>query len=685
MSWLANDSVGEIKGVGEVSFDKLQAAGLKTKLDLINYLPRDYQSINFIDNLANIQPGQVTFVAEAENINLRRTNRALTILQADLIDQNGDKVQAIWFNQPYRKNQLRKGKFYFSGLFEFARGRYQLTNPSVNEVRSASKQLAADRIQPIYPSTRGLKSSFFEKIIKNLSGEVMLLDESLPAVVVDELKLPERSDAYYQLHFPTSQDLLEQAKRRHQIENYFVAELASYINGEEYRQLTAKPVKIDIELIKTATSKLPFKLTDDQRKVVWALLQDLATESPMNRLIQGDVGSGKTVVAMLAALAVARAGGQIAILAPTEILAKQHLLNFKQFLDQFEIKTGLLVGSLKPKAKAELQQQVAAGKIQVVVGTHALIQDKLEFADLQLAVIDEQHRFGVDQRQKLLNKAGENLMPHLLSMTATPIPRSLALVLKHEMKISSIRQKPAGRQPITTEIINQNKRDLVYEQVATRLKQGEQAYVICGLIDETEETERQSVEVVFERVKTKDLAGFKIAMLHGKMPADQKEQVMADFKAKKYDVLVSTTVIEVGVDVPNATVMVIEDAKYYGLSQLHQLRGRIGRGSQPSWCWLLVDDDAVTERLKAIERSNDGFYLAEMDLKLRGMGDLYGRAQHGWFSLQANLAALEQAEVGLQAYIKDLQSKNVELSQDIKQYPDLAQAVAEFDQLTMLN
>ena len=687
MSWLANDSVGEIKGVGEVSFNKLQAAGLKTKLDLINYLPRDYQSINFINKLANVQPGQITIVARAENINLRRTNRALTVLQADLLDDDGDKIQAVWFNQPYRQNQLRKGKFYFSGTFEFTRGRYQLTNPSVVEVRSASKQLADNRIQPIYPSTRGLKSSFFEKIIKNLAGEIMLLDESLPAVVVEKLELPERSDAYYQLHFPASIEQLDQAKRRYQVENYFVAELASYINGEQYRQLMAESVETDLKLIKQALSKLSFQLTDDQRKVLWAVLQDLAATTPMNRLIQGDVGSGKTIVAILAALNVAKAGGQVAIMAPTEILAKQHFANFEQLLSQFNIKTSLLIGALKPKAKTELQQQIAAGEIQVVVGTHSLVQDKLEFANLQLAVIDEQHRFGVDQRQKLLQKAKDS-MPHLLSMTATPIPRSLALVLKHELKISSIRQKPAGRQPITTQIIDQNKRDLVYQDVARLLDKGQQAYVVCGLIDETEETEeteRQSVETVFERVKARDLPGKKIAMLHGKMPSDQKDQIMTDFQKGEYDVLVSTTVIEVGIDVPNATAMVIEDAKFYGLSQLHQLRGRIGRGDHPSFCWLIADDQAVTERLKAIERSNDGFYLAEMDLKLRGMGDLYGRAQHGWFSLQADLAALEQAEQGLKAYVDDLRAKDLTLAADLKNYPDLARAVADFDQLTMLN
>lgn len=682
---MKQSSLAEIKGIGEVSLAKLNQAGLMTRLDLIYFLPREYRTVSFFKRIADIRPGQVTVRARATKISHRRGQRRFVeITTAELEDDSG-KILATWFNQPYRQKQLAKGEFYFSGEFGFNRGQYQLSNPSVQAASaSAEKRLAKDFIEPVYSTVRGLKSSFISKVIAGLASEIMLLEEFLPEVVLREMNLMARSDALYQLHFPTSLTLIKQAKWRYLIEKYLVANLASLVASEAGLDLAAPQIAPNYPLVKEFVENLPFVLTDDQRKAIWQILEGMNGGSALNCLVQGDVGSGKTIVALVVALVVAKQGGQVALMAPTEILARQHFKTAERLLAKFGVRVALLTSSLKKSAKNELYRALAAGEIDVVIGTHALIQTDVKFKNLQLAVIDEQHRFGVMQRQALAQKAA--LKPHLLSMTATPIPRSLALVLKNELKIISIRQKPASRLPIKTQIVAKNQRSAMFEAVRAQLDAGRQGYVICNLIEANAELARQSVEKSYHDLSSGEFKQYRLTMLHGKMKADEKEAVMRDFSAGKYDLLVATTVVEVGVDVPNATVMLIQDAENYGLSQLHQLRGRIGRGEHQSFCYLLsggsTDDN---QRLSEIERSDDGFYLAEVDLNMRGMGNLFGASQHGWFDLDTNIEAIEAAAQACEIYRRDLAARQITAEQDLQKYPELWSQIEQFDRLTILN
>lgn len=680
MSIYTPKSLESIKGVGEVSLAKLNRAGINTKFDLIYFLPRGYQSINFVKSLAEIHPGEVTVLAKATNVKARRTSRVTTILTADLEDETG-KIQAIWFNQPYRARQIQTGKFYFTGKFDLNRGRYQLMNPSVKQVNRENASLARDHLEPIYSQAQGLKSSFFNKVIEDIKPDILTLNESLPDVVVRELDLVSRSDAVYQLHFPISPELLEKAQWRVQFEDYFLASLASTINGLSRQAQETNIIKDDVELVKEFLAGLKFELTADQKRAVWKVMQQMSSGQPMNLLLQGDVGSGKTLVSEIIGLLTVKAGFQVAILAPTEVLARQHLASFQRDLKPFKIKIAELTGSIKDK-KA-VYEKIKQGKVDIVIGTHALFQEAVEFKNLALVVIDEQHRFGVDQRQAIVAKA--KLMPHLLAMTATPIPRSLALTISNEVTIASIRQKPANRLPILTEVYSNRNRQAVYEKVKEQLEQGRQAYVVCGRIDESDEEQRDSVEAVYKNLQKGVLKDYKLAVLHGKLKPAEKDELMADFKAGKIDVLVSTTVIEVGVDVPNATIIAIHDAENYGLAQLHQLRGRVGRSDLQSYCYLLTSLDEPNERLQAITNSQDGFYLSEVDLRLRGAGNIYGSQQHGWFKTEFNLQAVEKAQEAVKIYLDDLKSRGKTPQDDLENLPELKERLEQFDQIRILN
>ena len=410
-------------------------------------------------------------------------------------------------------------------------------------------------------------------------------------------------------------------------------------------------------------------------------MQQMSSGQPMNLLLQGDVGSGKTLVSEIISLLTVKAGFQVAVLAPTEVLARQHLASFKRDLKPFRVKITELTGSTKDKKV--VYEKVKQGKADIVVGTHALFQEKVEFKNLALVVIDEQHRFGVDQRQAIVAKA--KLMPHLLAMTATPIPRSLALTISNEVTIASIRQKPANRLPILTEVHSNRNRLAVYEKIKEQLEQGRQAYVVCGRIDESDEEQRDSVEAVYKTLQKGILSDYKLAVLHGKLKPAEKDELMANFKAGKIDVLVSTTVIEVGVDVPNATIIAIHDAENYGLAQLHQLRGRVGRSDLQSYCYLLTSLDEPNERLQAIANSQDGFYLSEVDLRLRGAGNIYGSQQHGWFKTEFNLQAVEKAQEAVKIYLDDLRAKNKTPQDDLDNFPELKERLEQFDQIRILN
>lgn len=670
--------LSSVKGVGEKTADQFKAANLYTVGDLIDFLPRTHEDFSEVVNIADIQPGKATIKARCEKIATRPVRRGLRLTTATLADDSG-KLQAIWFNQPYRESQLKSGDvFYFSGEFEFNYNRYQLTNPSAEKVSDMPVQ--TDRFLPVYRSIKGLKSQLVRKILAELRPLMTMLPETLPDYLVRDEKLLPRSEAYLGVHFPKKSDDVKRAKERLAFEELFQLILASQLNKKENAKLTGWHIPFDQKIVAEFVKQLPFELTGAQRRAAWEIIQDFERKTPMNRLLQGDVGSGKTIVAGLAARQAAHAGFQSALMAPTEILASQHASTLHTLLEPFGVRVALLTGSVKGAARKLLYEQIEAGEVDVVVGTHALIQEKVVFHKLGFVAIDEQHRFGVAQRQQLLKKSKH--LPHLLAMTATPIPRSLALTVYGELEVSILNELPKGRKPIKTKIWSPNSRAQLYAQIDEEITKGRQAYVICSLIDDNAENEVKSVEAEYKKLRAGVFKHRTIGLLHGKMKPEEKDAVMGAFSSGKIDILVSTTVVEVGVDVPNATVMMIEDADRFGLSQLHQLRGRVGRSVHQSHCYLVMSDSSKpSQRLREIEKSNDGFYLAEADLQLRGPGEIYGRAQHGALNLQ--IAKLSDTK--LIARAQNAARKFIERQENLLQYKQLASAVEKYQRLTTLN
>lgn len=667
-----------IKGVGEKTAAEFHLAGLYTVGDLITFLPRKHEDFSEVISITNIHPGKATIKARCEKISTRMVRRGLRLTTATLADDSG-KLQAIWFNQPYRETQLKGGEeFYFSGEFEFNYNKYQLTNPSSEKVSDMPAQTG--RLLPVYKAIKGLKSQLVRKILTELRPLMTMLPETLPEDIIRSEKLVSYSDAILGMHFPKTSDDVSKARERLAFEELFQLLLASQFNKQSNAKLTGWHIPFDQKVVANFVKQLPFELTGAQRRAAWEIIQDFERKTPMNRLLQGDVGSGKTVVAGLAARQAAHAGFQSAIMAPTEILASQHAETLTKLLSPLGLSVGLLTGSVKGAPRKTLYEQIKNGSVDIVVGTHALIQDTVQFYKLGFVAIDEQHRFGVKQRQELLKKS--NHMPHLLSMTATPIPRSLALTVYGELDVSILNELPKGRKPIETKVWSPISRAKLYEKIDGEIAQGRQAYVICSLIDENPENDVKSVQAEYKKLQNSIFGHRKIGLLHGKLKPDEKDKVMSDFASGAIDILVSTTVVEVGVDVPNATVTLIEDADRFGLSQLHQLRGRVGRSHYQSYCFLMTSGtEKPSQRLREIERSNDGFYLAEVDLKLRGPGEIYGRAQHGALNLQ--IATLSDTKLIARASHQAKQF--VALHKDLLQYKQLAAQVEKYQRVTTLN
>ena len=680
-----NSSLEKVKGVGEKTLEKLESAGLRTVGDILSFFPRKYEDFASFTKLGEIQPGKVLFKARAEKVSLRRVRRGMTLVEAILTDGE-EKVKAIWFNQPYRVSQLQSGdEFYFSGDFEFQYNRYQITNPRVmkREELPKGENFAGEdgEIVPIYRQIRGLKTEIVRKILLELRPMMEILPETLPAKIVAREGLISRSEAVKWIHFPPSSEKFDLALKRLAFEEIFEIIFAAKLNKIENEKLDGYEIPFDLSAVKKFTENLPFDLTNSQRMASWEIIQDMKNGTPMNRLLQGDVGSGKTMVAAISVLNAVRAGFQVAVLAPTEILASQLAENFEKSLRGQEIRVAFLSGSVKGKARKTLYEKLEAGEIDILVGTHAIIQEKVKFSRLGLVVIDEQHRFGVAQRQKILEKSAQK-MPHLLAMTATPIPRSLQLTLFGDLSVSILREKPKGRKPILTEVISPVSRASMISKIKEEISKGRQAFVIVSAISESSNDEIKSVETEFKRLK-REFSKLKIAQLHGKMKPEEKDSVMRDFLEKKADILLSTTVIEVGVDVPNASVIVIENADRFGLSQLHQLRGRVGRGGGDAFCFLVMSSTAKPPaRLKEIEKTDDGFVLAEKDLELRGPGEIYGKAQSG--ELRLEFASLgDTATISRAQNSVDFLAENKE---DFEEY--LAKNSGElkkYQRLTVLN
>ncbi len=672
-------ALDQIKGVGPKTAEQLQLAGLHTVADILLFLPRKHEDFTNVSTIADLKPGKVTIRARCESISTRPVRRGLRLTTAVLADDTG-KLNAVWFNQPYRTQQLggNSDEFYFSGQFEYNYGKYQLTSPSAEIAKELPVQ--ADRLLPVYHAIRGLKSQTVRKVLEELRPLMSVLPETLPPEVLQREGLMSRAEAISTMHFPKTVEAVAKARERLAFEELFELLLASQLNKLENQKLAGYHIPFEVEVVKQFVAQLPFALTGAQKRAAWDILQDFEHATPMNRLLQGDVGSGKTVVAGLAARQAASHGYQTALMAPTEILAGQHAETLDSLLSRFGVRVGLLTSSVKGAARKTLYEQIANGEVDVVVGTHALIQEKVAFHNLGFVVIDEQHRFGVDQRQKLLNKSG--VLPHLLAMTATPIPRSLALTVYGELDVSVLNERPANRLPIKTQIVSPVSAAKIYDAVDKEIAAGRQVYVICSLIEENPDNEVKSVQAEYKRLKNSVFGHRSIGLLHGKMKPAEKEQVMQNFKDKKYDILVSTTVVEVGVDVPNATCILIENADRFGLAQLHQLRGRVGRSGHQSYCYLMMSGtNKPSERLREVEKSNDGFYLAEVDMQLRGPGEIYGRMQSGALNLQ--IATL--ADTQLIARAQKAAKRFIEHGEALKQYKQLNERVAYYQRLTTLN
>jgi ATP-dependent DNA helicase RecG len=675
-----SDPITELKGVGEELARKLAILRIHSIDDLIEDFPRRYEDYSTITPVKSLRPGPVTIKAKISSATGRYVRRGMHITEAIASDDSAS-VRLVWFNQPYRAGAIKAGQDYFvAGEYKLSRQRFSILNPSVELVSDFPVNTA--RIIPIYRETKGLKSNQIRRLIREALNIVKDLPEHLPAWLVKEQKLIDYKNAISEIHFPSSLDLWEKAKRRLAFEEIFQLSLAALLNRQEVQAEKGLAIPFSEKLAKDFVSKLPFKLTDAQRKVVWRIYQDMAKSQPMNRLVEGDVGSGKTVVAAMAALIAMEQGFQVAFMAPTEILARQHaetLLNLLSNVGYGE-QVGLLLGSLTPAQKKTAHQRIGDGTIRLIIGTHALISEKVDMHKLGLIIIDEQHRFGVGQRKKLQAKAGH--MPHVLHMTATPIPRSLALTLYGELDISVLDEMPPGRQQIKTKLAAPASQKALFKQIDTEIEAGRQMFVVCPVITETEASKGLAAEEIFKQLSERDYKHRRVALLHSRMKTAEKEQVMADFVAHKYDILVSTTVIEVGVDVPNATVMLIVGAERFGLAQIHQLRGRVGRGAHQSYCYLMLSDaKAPVQRLRALENTSDGFKLAELDLQLRGPGAIYGTIQHGALDLRiANLTDMK-----LIAAARAAAQNFIDKNENINDYPHLVSKVTALRAVTNLN
>jgi ATP-dependent DNA helicase RecG len=666
--------------VGEELAKKLAALGIETIDDLIEHFPRRYEDFSDVIKVKSLRPGQVTIEVKITSVAGRYVRKGIHITEAIASDDTAS-VRLVWFNQPYRAGAIKHGQeYYVAGEYALRRNRFSITNPSVELVSDFPVNTA--RIIPVYKETKGLKSNQIRRLIREALNLMKDLPEHLPAWLVKQQKLLGYSDAVSEIHFPSSALDLEQARNRLSFEEIFELTLAALLNKQQNMVEKGLAIPFHEKLAKEFVEQLPFKLTDAQRKVVWQIYQDMQKSQPMNRLIEGDVGSGKTVVAAMASLMVMADGYQVALMAPTEILARQHAETLAKLLGSlgYEDKLGLLLGSLKPVAKKTVQNKVASGDVKLIVGTHALISEKVDMHKLGLIVIDEQHRFGVEQRKKLQAKAGH--MPHVLHLTATPIPRSLALTLYGELDISILDELPPGRQAIKTKIVSPVSKDKLYEEIDQEIKSGRQMFVVCPLISESEVRVGMSAEKVYEQLTKKDFKHRKVGLLHGRMKSDDKEKIMGDFIAHKLDILVSTTVIEVGVDVPNATVMLIIGAERFGLAQIHQLRGRVGRGAHQSYCYLMISEPkAPMQRLRALEATSDGFKLAELDLQLRGPGAIYGTVQHG--ALDLRIASLTDTK--LIAAARNAAQEFITKKEDTSKYPHLVSRVTALRAVTNLN
>lgn len=681
MTLKLDTSIQYLKGVGPKMAEKFARLGIETIRDLVFYFPRAWQDFSRPQKISSLRIDQdVIICAEVTSIRQSRTRRKwMSIIEANLADETGE-IKAIWFNQPFLMKVLKPGeKFLFAGKVG-----WNFQNKTKNFQVGQVENLSAGEplILPIYSETEGLNSRYIRRILQPIIKDVMAqFDDFLPEPIIIGEKLIGFNEALLNIHFPQNSDLLAKAKERLAFDELFLIGLRMLNIKKELSKNKAIALFWEDGLLKEFVKKLPYQLTNAQRRAAWEILCDLKKSQPMNRLLEGDVGSGKTVVATMAALVAAKNNLQTVWLAPTEILANQHFKNVKKLLAPFNIKIGLLTSANK---KADLK------KDRIIIGTHALIQKDVRLPNLGLIIIDEQHRFGVKQRSHLRQQSvvGRRLtiVPHLLSMTATPIPRTLALALYGDLDISVINEMPPGRKKVLTKVVSPQHRAKAYDFIAGQIKAGRQVFVICPLIEPKDtppaggkinlfEADRKSAVAEYEKLKKQIFPQFKIGLLHGKMKAKEKDAVMKKFGTGKLDILVSTAVVEVGIDVSNASVMMIESAERFGLAQLHQFRGRVGRSTHQSFCFLFSESfgAANKNRLRAMVNCFDGFQLAQKDLAMRGPGELSGLRQAGLPDLK--MATL--ADTIMMTRARRAAEKII--GGGLKKYPKLSAELTEFE------
>jgi len=616
-----------LKGIGEKRAEIFYKAGFKNVQDLIYYFPRDWRDFSKISKIIDAKIGQeVTFKVELKQIVLKKTRRRrFSIVEALFSDDTGS-VKAVWFNQYYVKNNLKKGDLVLlAGKLE---DDFTIKNP-VYEKYQNQETRHLGRIAPIYKEVGKISSRMIRYTLKPIIDDLKIKD-FMPLEIISSQNLLNLEDAIKNIHFPENGKFLTKAQNRLSFDEIFVPQVLGQIIRHKLKNEKSYPVRVKPDVIEKIYKQLPFKLTSSQKVSLSHIFADLSLHRPMNRLLEGDVGSGKTIVAAIAILAVSKANLQSVLMVPTEVLAWEHYQTLQNFLTIFDEKIEIITGSTAKKEKEVIYKKLANGEIKNIIGTHALLNEKLNFKNLALAVIDEQHRFGVNQR-KLLKEKNQEIMPHLLSMTATPIPRTFALTVYGDLDLSILTDMPKGQRKIKTYLVPQQKRNSAYEFIKRHLKKGSKALVICPAISLSEKLQTKAVEEEFEKLSQGPFKNFKIDFLHGKIKTNEKQQKIEAFKNGQIEILISTTVIEVGLNIPNLNVMIIENAERFGLAQLHQLRGRIGRQGQDSFFLIFTDSQNPESlfRLKKMERIKDGFELAEFDLSLRGEGEIFGRRQSG--------------------------------------------------------
>ena len=626
-----NQDVKYVKGVGPNKVKLLNKLNIYTLNDLITYYPRDYEDRSIVTNLKDVVDNEkyTIEVLALTDVNVRYINRNKNYEKV-IVKDDTDNCVITWFNQPYVKDNIKKGeKYRFYGKVTKKNGFIELNSPTYDSIADTKN---TGKIIPIYPLTNSLSQNVLRSIIENgLKLVNSSLNEKLPKYLLDEYRLLDINNAINQIHFPDNFSNFSKARTRLVFDELLSMQLGLLmLKSENLEEIKGIKYRKDVKM-SDVINDLPFKLTNAQLRVLEDINNDMEQEKPMNRLLQGDVGSGKTIVSMIAAYKAVKSGYQVAMLAPTMILAKQHLVNFQKILSQYGIRCEALVGGITAKKKREILEKVENGDIDVLIGTHALIEENVIFKNLGFVVTDEQHRFGVKQRAKIVSK-GNN--PDVLVMTATPIPRTLALILYGDLDISVIDELPPNRKKVETFAVSKRYEERVNEFIKKEVRSGRQAYIVCPLVEESDDESTANLKAVteiYEKYKNDIFKDFKVEYLHGKMKSKDKDEIMERFKNGEIEILISTTVIEVGVDVPNASVMVIENAERFGLAQLHQLRGRVGRGEYASYCILKYNSksEIVRQRMEIMTKTDNGFTIAEKDLQLRGSGEFFGTKQHG--------------------------------------------------------